>query len=193
MSPHAPRDADRDRDAYVEVLIAAAWEKQGEMAAARIMARLDEPFLAPDSACAEIERRIAALAAFARDESLPRLARLERGLDGIAAAGADQAHAAWRARAVAFWPALRVAVDRDHRAAWLKLRRIRDLYARLDPIARAAVDARIGPILDADGRTHPALRGLWPGDRLRAIDARAAALSLRHPARGHDRPRRGAA
>ena len=193
MTPHAPRDADHDRDAYVEVLIAAAWEKQGEAAAARIMARLDEPFLAPGPACAELERRIAALATFARDEVLPRLARLERGLGGIAAAGADPAHAAWRARAVAFWPALRVAVDRDHRAAWLKLRRIRSLYTRLDPATRAAVDARIGPVLDADGRAHAALRGLWPGDQLHAIDARATALGLRHPAHGHNQPRCGAA
>ena len=189
-----------DQDAYVEVLIAATWEKQGAEAAARIIARLDEPFLQPagddgrpDAARAEVERRLAALIGYCRDEVLPRVERLERGLAGIEAAGTDPAYAAWRAAAVAFWPALRVAIDRDHRAVWLKVHRLRRLVDRLDPAARAAVEARHGPLLDPHGRTHDALRALWPGDRLRAADARAVALGLAIPRPERHRVRRPAA
>ncbi len=207
MTPDTrPREIGRDaatydRDAYVEVLIAATWEKQGAAAAARIIARLDEPFLpaAADTAdgpggdgIAEVERRLAALIAYCRDEVRPRVERLERGLLGIAAAGEDPAHATWRATAVAFWPVLRAAVARDHRSVWLKVHRLRRLYDRLDTGARAIVDARHGPLCDPDGRTAAALRELWPGARIRAIDARAGALGLT-PARPARRPHRTAA
>ena len=190
-----------DRDAYVEVLIAATWEKQGAAAAARIIARLDEPFLrahgadvdgADGGGIAEVERRLAALIAYCRDEVRPRVERLERGLLGIAAAGADPAHATWRATAVAFWPVLRAAVARDHRSVWLKAHRLCCLYDRLDPGGRAIVDAQHGPLRDPDDRTAAALRELWPGAHLRAIDVRAAALGLT-PARPARRPHRTAA
>jgi len=201
--PRAPGfdTAAYDQDAYVEVLIATTWEKQGTEAAARIIARLDEPFLQPagddgrpdDNAGAEVERRLAALIDYCRDEVLPRVERLERGLAGIEAAGADPAYAAWRATAVAFWPALRVALTRDHRAVWLKVYRLRRLLDRLEPAARAAVEARLGPLRDPDGRTPAALRALWPGDRLRAADARAIALGLAIPRTDRPRVRRPAA
>ena len=190
-----------DQDAYVEVLIATTWEKQGAEAAARIIARLDEPFLQPadddgrpgDNAGAEVERRLAALIGYCRDEVLPRVERLERGLAGIEAAGTDPTYAAWRATAVAFWPALRVALTRDHRAVWLKVSRPRRLLDRLDPAVRAAIEARHAPLLDPDGRTPAALRALWPGDRLRAADARAVALGLTIPRTDRPRVRRPAA
>ncbi len=182
--PPGSDTATYDRDAYVEVLIATTWEKLGAEAAARIVERLDEPFLQPgEDACAEVERRLAALIGYCRDEVLPRVERLERGLAGIEVAGADPAHADWRARAVAFWPALRVAIDRDHRAVWLKVHRLRRLLDRLDPAARAAIGARHGALLAPDERATDALRALWPGDRLRALDARAAALGLALPRR----------
>ena len=194
--PHTPGfdTAAYDQYAYVEVLIATTWEKQGAEAAARIIARLDEPFLQPGGASgAEVERRLAALIDYCRDEVLPRVERLERGLVGIEAAGTDPAYAAWRATAVAFWPALRVALTRDHRAVWLKVHRLRRLLDRLEPAARAAVEARLGPLRDPDGRTPDALRALWPGDRLRAADARAIALGLAIPRTDRPRVRRPAA
>ena len=46
MSPHAPRDADHDRDAYVEVLIAAGWEvKDGQRVRRVAPLELDLPLL----------------------------------------------------------------------------------------------------------------------------------------------------
>lgn len=197
MSRPGPPTADAagyDRDAYVEVLIATTWEKLGAEAAARIIERLDEPFLGHGGdARAEVERRLSALIGYCRDEVLPRVERLERGLVGIAAAGADPAYADWRARAVAFWPALRVAIDRDHRAVWLKAHRVRRLLDRLDPAARAAVAAGFGGALAGEEGARDALRALWPGERLRALDARAAALGLAPPRPARPRDGRPAA
>src|SRR3712207_2152011 len=105
----APQD---DADAYAELLIMATWQKQGREAAARIIARLDAPFLADDArgdagGAAGVGRRIAALAAYCRDEILPVVQRLEQGLDHIVAASGDPARTEWRSRAVAYWPELR--------------------------------------------------------------------------------------
>ncbi len=133
-----------DADAYAEILIVATWEKQGREAAARIIDRLDAPFLADDArgdgGAAEVARRIAALAAYCRDEILPLVQRLEQGLDHIVAASGDPARAGWRARAVAYWPELRADLERNFPTVWLKAHRARGLYARLTPGGRETID-----------------------------------------------------
>lgn len=172
-----------DADEYAEILIAATWAKQGAQAAARIGDRLDAPFLADDerggaTGAAEVARRLEALADYCRDEVLPLVSRLERGLDGIIAASGDPTNAAWRARAIAHWPVVRAELERAFPTIWLKARRARDLYARLGPAGRALVDRRHGPLVDPDGRSGPPLRAHWPGERIARLDGRARALGL---------------
>lgn len=108
---------------------------------------------------------------FCREEIEPTVARLERGLDAIAA---DPGNPRYRAA----WGHLRDRIRRAIPVAWRLIGPAARLHQKLPPALQEEAHRRWGPLYGTDPADFsPVWKRHFPHDRLWAIDNRARALA----------------